>query len=91
MHRYKKQVSISLKKSQSLLKRIQMMLEEDKYCIDIIQQNLAVIGIMRNANEKILEGHLNACFKNAMKARDSKKQKEMIEELIKVMKTAQKK
>lgn len=34
---------ISLKKARTLLDKIISMLENDKYCIDIIQQNLAVI------------------------------------------------
>lgn len=91
MNENKQKVVISLKKATSLLQRIEKMLKEDRYCIDVIQQILAVNGILRGANEKLLEGHLNSCFKGAMKAKDTKRQKEMIEELIKVMKTAQKK
>ncbi len=91
MNTYKQKVNTSVKKAISLLKRINKMLEEDRYCIDVIQQILAVMGIMRGANEKLLEGHLNACVKKAVKSKDSKRQDEMIEELIKVMKIAQKK
>jgi DNA-binding FrmR family transcriptional regulator len=31
------------------------MIEEEKYCIDIIQQNLAVIGLLKSVNIKLLE------------------------------------
>lgn len=84
-------ISIALKKACTLLQKVQKMTDEDKYCIDIIQQNLAVIGLLKSANESILEGHLTSCFKTAMQSTDSKKQDEMIQELLKVMKTAQKK
>ncbi len=84
-------VTIALKKAGSLLDKVVTMVEEDKYCISIIQQNLAVIGLLRSVNELLLEGHLHHCFANAMKSRDEKLQLTMIEELLKVMKTAQKK
>jgi DNA-binding FrmR family transcriptional regulator len=38
-----KQALISLKKARTSLNNIIDMIEDDKYCIDIIQQNLAVI------------------------------------------------
>lgn len=82
---------IAVKKASSVLNKIEIMIQEDKYCIDVIQQVLAVIGLLRSANEHLLEGHLNHCFKNAMDSKDRKRQNEMIIELTKVMKMAQKK
>ena len=82
---------IALKKAQSLLQKILKMLEEDKYCIDIIQQNLAVIGLIKSANLQLLEGHVNCCVKNAAKQKNTKKLDEMMDELLKIMKTAQNK
>jgi DNA-binding FrmR family transcriptional regulator len=34
---------IALKKAKTSLEKVIQMIEDDKYCIDIIQQNLAVI------------------------------------------------
>lgn len=84
-------VSIAMKKSRSLMDKVMKMLEEDKYCIDVIQQNLAVIGLLRSANMALLEGHINHCVKNAAKEKNSKKLDSMMEELLLVMNTAQKK
>ena len=83
--------AIALKKAGTLLTKVQKMNAEKEYCIDIIQQNLAVIGLLRSANESILEGHFTSCFKTAIQSGDTKKQDEMIQELLKVMRTAQKK
>ena len=44
---YKQKVSITLKKTNSLTAKVLEMLVEDKYCIDIIQQNL-----IKNYTEK---------------------------------------
>lgn len=84
-------VSIAMKKSQSLMKKVMKMLEEDKYCIDVIQQNLAIIGLLRSANMSLLEGHIGHCVKNAAKEKNSKRLDEMMDELLLVMNTAQKK
>lgn len=77
---------INFKKSQTLIKRIIRMVEKDEYCIDVMQQNLAVIGLLRSAHQMLMENHLNACFRKAMAARDDRKKQEMIEEILKVTK-----
>lgn len=88
---HKEKVKITLKKANSLTAKVQKMLEDDVYCIDIIQQNLAIIGLLKSANLKLLEGHLNCCLKDAVENNDEKKLQEMSDELVKVMKTAQNK
>jgi DNA-binding FrmR family transcriptional regulator len=82
-------VTVALKKARSSLEKVLKMIAEDKYCIDVIQQNLAIIGLLRSANQSLLEGHINHCVKNAAKAKDSKRIDEMMGELLKVIKIAQ--
>ena len=62
------------------------MIENDEYCMDIMQQNLAVIGLLRSAHEMLMEGHLNSCFKLAMSSKNEKKKQEMAQEILKVTK-----
>lgn len=80
----------NLKKAHSLLNKIITMAEEDKYCVDIMQQNLAVIGLLKSSNQMLLEGHLSHCFKSAMNSKDLNKQKIMIEEVLQLNKLASK-
>jgi len=82
---------IALKKAQSLISKIITMLEEGKYCIDVIQQNLAAIGLLKSANLSLLEGHLHNCVKDAVKQKNSRKLDGMMDELLKVVYTAQNK
>jgi CsoR family transcriptional regulator, copper-sensing transcriptional repressor len=82
---------IAIKKAKSSLEKIIKMLEDGKYCIDVIQQNLAVIGLIKSANLSLLEGHVNNCVKNACKVGKGKKIDEMMDELLRVVKTAQNK
>lgn len=77
---------ISLKKAQSHLGKVIEMLEEKEYCIDVMQQNLAVMGLLKSANKCLLESHLKSCFTKVMKGSNESRKKEMIEEILQLEK-----
>jgi len=81
---------INFKKAQSLLSKIIKMVEANEYCIDIMQQNLAVIGLLKSAHQMLMENHLNTCFKSAMATKNEKRKQEMVQEILKVTKLSQK-
>lgn len=81
---------INFKKAKSHIDKIIQMIENGEYCIDVMQQNLAVIGLLKSAHQMLMEGHLNSCFKNAMKSSNEKRKQEMILEILKVSKIANK-
>ncbi len=80
----KEKALISFKKAQGSILKMIKMVEGGEYCIDIMQQNLAVIGLLRSAHELLMENHLNSCFKSAMAAKNEKRKKEMTDEILKV-------
>jgi len=80
----------SYKKAKSLLEKIISMMENGEYCIDIMQQNLAVIGLLKSAHQQLMESHLNSCFKHAMGTNNQKRKDQMIEEILKVSNLANK-
>lgn len=84
-------VLIWLKKARTSLDKIIKMLEDEKYCIDIIQQNLAVIWLLKSANLNLLEWHLNGCIKNALNAKNKDDVNRKMLELVKIIKLAQNK
>lgn len=77
---------INFKKAQSHLGKIIKMVEEGEYCIDVMQQNLAVIGLLRSAHQILMENHLKTCFSAAIKSGNEKKKEEMTKEILKVTK-----
>jgi len=86
----KESALIAIKKATSLLQKIQRMLEENTYCIDVMQQNLAVIGLLKSAHHSLMEGHLNTCVKTALDTGSPTKKQRMIEEILRVSKIANK-
>lgn len=85
-----KATQINFKKAKSHIEKIIKMIEDGNYCIDIMQQNLAVIGLLKSAHQMLMEGHLNTCFKNAMNTTNEARKQKMIDEILKVSKWASK-
>ena len=79
----KEKALINFKKAQSSISKIIEMVNGGEYCVDIMQQNLAVIGLLRSAHEMLMENHLNSCFKDAMASKNQKKKNQMTEEISK--------
>ncbi len=82
----KEKTLINFKKAQSLISKIIKMVEADEYCIDIMQQNAAVIGLLKSAHQMLMENHLNTCFKKAIGTKNEKRKQEMIKEILRVIK-----
>ncbi|PJE69762.1 MAG: transcriptional regulator [Candidatus Staskawiczbacteria bacterium CG10_big_fil_rev_8_21_14_0_10_38_10] len=72
------------------LEGIKKMVKDDKYCIDIIMQNEAVLAAIRKINEMILENHLNTCVTQAIKERSERERKKKFKELLKIYKNSNK-
>jgi len=64
------------------LNGIENMILEDKYCIDISKQLLAVISILKKINTEILKKHLETCVKESRKSEDFETKIKELEEVI---------
>jgi CsoR family transcriptional regulator, copper-sensing transcriptional repressor len=71
-----------LKRARGQIDGVIKMIEEDKYCIDIITQVLAIQGAFKGVAPIIMESHLNTCGAN-LSSKDSKKKQGFIKELVK--------
>ena len=54
-----------LKTARGQIDGIIRMLEEDRYCVDVSKQILAVSALLKKANLKIIERHIKHCVKEA--------------------------
>jgi len=86
MSNQKEKTLINFKKAQSSILKIIEMVEANEYCIDIMQQNLAVLGLLKSAHQMLMQNHLNTCFKKAIKTGNEKRKQEMIDEILRVTK-----
>lgn len=65
------------------LDKVIAMVENDDYCIDILQQSAAIRSAIKKAEEILLINHMNSCVVSAFKNGGNKK---TIEELSLVFK-----
>ena len=69
-YRYTKDKSsllVRMKKIQGQAKGIQQMIEEDRYCIDIVQQLTALSRAADEVSMLILESHIEGCVTDAIR------------------------
>ena len=68
MNQNKKDILHRAKIIQGHLSKVVSMIEEDEYCIDILNQSSAVQSALRKMDEVILEDHLRNCVVHKIKA-----------------------
>ncbi|MCL4211629.1 MAG: metal-sensitive transcriptional regulator [Phycisphaeraceae bacterium] len=73
-----------LKRIEGQVRGIAAMIEEDRYCADIIQQCAAVQESLRAVAKNLLRNHLGHCASRAMHG-DKEQQTAMVEELIELV------
>lgn len=61
----KKQLLNLLKTSKGQIEGIIKMVDDDRYCVEISKQILAVQALLRKSNLRILDQHIKHCVKQA--------------------------
>lgn len=80
----KQQLLNRLKRIEGQVRGVQQMVENDRYCVDILHQISAVQSAMNKVALALLEDHTHHCVANAIKENNGE---EAIKELMDVMKT----
>lgn len=88
MDKDKQQIIIAFKKAKTLTEKIITMTESGHYCVNIMQQNLAVIGLLKSAHQKLMANHLNTCVKQALSSKNPAAKQKIIAEILQVNKLA---
>jgi DNA-binding FrmR family transcriptional regulator len=67
------------------LEGVEKMIDSDEYCIDISNQLLAAIAVLKKANYEIINAHLSHCVRNAEGKEDIDKKLLEVSEVLKRM------
>lgn len=81
---YKKLIS-RLNRIEGQVRGIKKMVEEDRYCIDIVNQVSAVNSALNSFNKALLSAHIKSCVVEDIKSGNSKMVDELCETLHKLM------
>jgi len=85
---YKQGIVNRLKSIEGHVRGVQRMVDEDAYCIGIINQVLAVQRALEKVNGLILERHLQTCVTTAIRGDDPEERERVISEILNVFQTA---
>ena len=66
------------------------MVEEDRYCIDILTQIQAVRAALSRAESEVLKDHAACCVAEAISSGDENEQRAKFDELVELMQRARK-
>jgi CsoR family transcriptional regulator, copper-sensing transcriptional repressor len=70
-----------LKRIEGQVRGLARMVEEDRYCIDIVTQLSAVRAALRRAEEEILANHVTHCVEHAITSGNKAHQRRKLAEL----------
>jgi len=81
----KKSLKTSLKKIRGLCDRLEKMVDEDAYCMEVLQQGNAGRGLFDGFNRVMVKNHLQTCGQKCLASKDEAKKEAFIEEFVKVI------
>jgi DNA-binding FrmR family transcriptional regulator len=74
-----------LKRIEGQVRGLARMVEDDRYCIDIVTQISAVRAALRRAEEELLRDHVAHCVEGAIASGNAAEQRRKIAELMEVV------
>lgn len=77
-----------LNRIEGQVRGLSRMVEEDRYCIDIVTQIAAVRAALRRLEEEVLRDHVGHCVEHAIASGNKAEQRQKIEELMAVVSRA---
>jgi DNA-binding FrmR family transcriptional regulator len=77
-----------LKRVEGQVRGVARMVEEDRYCIDILTQLQAVRAALARVETEILKEHLGHCIEGAIVSGDIAEQRKKAAELIQLLERA---
>jgi len=74
-----------LKKIEGQVRGIQKMINEKRYCVDIITQVHSVIGALYRVENEVFRKHIDGCVVSALKGRSETDKQKKIDEVIELI------
>src|ERR1700736_2114719 len=74
-----------LSRIEGQVRGLSKMVDEDRYCIDIVTQISAVRAALRRVEEEVLRDHVSHCVEHAIASGDKADQRAKISELMAVI------
>ena len=73
-----------LKKIAGQLRGLEKMIEERRYCVEVLDQVAAAQAALGSVGKLLLKNHIETCVSTALSGRDKSERKQKIDELVKI-------
>jgi DNA-binding FrmR family transcriptional regulator len=80
----KKKVLARLRKIAGQVEGVARMVEDDRYCVDVLLQLASAQGALGTAGKVVLRAHVETCVSEALKSGKPSARKQKIDELMQV-------
>lgn len=85
MRAERKRVEPLLRTARGQLDGVLKMIEDDRYCMDIVTQLQAVESLVHKAQREVLRAHLSGCVQDAFETGDEKERESKLDEIMKLL------
>ena len=73
-----------LKSVEGHVRGVQRMVDEGAYCIDVVNQIVAIQRALKKVSGMVLDDHLHSCVTDALRGRDDTNREKVLDELMQV-------
>ncbi|MCA9716759.1 MAG: metal-sensitive transcriptional regulator [Myxococcales bacterium] len=80
----KNKVQARLKRVAGQVSGIQRMVDDNRYCVDVLMQISAARAALAKVSKLLLESHIQTCVTGAFESDDARERAAKIEELVRV-------
>ncbi|MEW6456418.1 MAG: metal-sensitive transcriptional regulator [Acidobacteriota bacterium] len=74
-----------IKRIEGQIRGLAKMVDEDRYCVDILQQISSVHEALRGLGKVLMQNYLEICATDALRSKDQKRQEEIYNEMMDVI------
>ena len=76
-----------LKRIEGQIRGVMRMIEEERYCMDILVQTKAIQSALRSVENQIVERHLGHCASKALSSQNSHETEKSLQEIMELLKS----
>ncbi|VAX35543.1 hypothetical protein MNBD_UNCLBAC01-2154 [hydrothermal vent metagenome] len=77
---------VALRRIEGQVRGLQKMIDEKRYCVDILTQITSVNAALLRVQDKILESHLKGCLTSALKGKSEIDREKKVSEIFDLLK-----
>ncbi|MDA7595955.1 metal-sensitive transcriptional regulator [Luminiphilus sp.] len=81
----KRRADARLAKIEGQIRAVRKMVEDDRYCVDVVRQVQAARSALSGLESVIIEDHVDTCVKHALESGSNNDRKEKVTELVSIL------